>query len=106
MSDVAQQLGQEKRVAFVVGMFESAVLDYLGWIGQDHGMAPGLKSVHQPIPVAGGLHRQLLELLLIWRQKFHDLFQIALQLLVRHALAVLVNDSDHNVIAMQVDSRH
>src|ERR1017187_5906105 len=58
------------------------------------------------VPVVGGLHRHLIEPLFKRRQKLHHRLKLAWQLLLPDSLAILVHDTYHKVIAVQVDSCH
>ena len=103
---VIQRDGQEERVTLVIGVLEAAVLCNLRRIGQHDRVARRLQSVHQPIPVIGGLHGQLFQPVFEGRQKLADAFEFTRQFLMRQPFAFPVHDAHHNVVAMQVDPSH
>ena len=98
------QIGQVKRVVLIVNVFDAIVLFNLRWIGQVNRIALAAQAIHQPIPVESGFHRHGLELRLKRLQKLSHLLQIAIQFPMHHALSLLVDHTNHYVVAVQVQS--
>ena len=65
-----------------------------------------LESVHQPIPVVGGLDGDGGNALLVGLEQLQDGSQIAGQLLVEQASTAFVHQAAKGVVAVQVNSDH
>jgi hypothetical protein len=102
----AQQFGQEERIIGVIRMLDATVLCHPGGVGQHHRILARLQPVHQPVPVTGGFHCHLFQPRFVRCQKLHHRAQLALHLLVGHALAVQVHHANHYIVAVQIHSSY
>ena len=102
----AQELGEKVGVRNVVGVFHSAVGLHPGRIGEHDVIAVILKTVHQPIPIVGGLDGDGGDALLVRLEQLQDGSQVAGELLVDEAAAAFVHQAAEGVVAVQVNSDH
>ena len=95
-----------KTVRLVVGVLDPVVLAASppDWPGRRDTRV--LQTVHQPIPVVGRFHRNLLQTFLKRFERLQHGRQVAGQPLLKDTLAVHIDDRAKQVIAMQIDSSH
>ena len=87
-------------------MLLAAVGLHRGGVGEHNVIAVILKSIHQPIPVVGGLDSNRVDALFVRLEQLHDAGQLAGQLLVEEATAAFIHEPANGVVAVQVNSDH
>lgn len=101
-----QELGEKVGVGDIVGVLLAVVGLHAGGIGEHDVIAVILKTVHQPIPVVGGLDGDGGDALLVRLEQLHDGSQVAGELLVDEAATVFIHEAAEGVVAVQINSDH
>jgi hypothetical protein len=93
------------RIAHVTGMLQPVVLLDRGGVDQVHGKACIPKTVDQPVPVVGRLHRYSLQFPGTGLQRRDNRGELIGQALLMHHAVVFIEHHDHTVVGMQIDTR-
>ena len=102
----AQELGEKVGVGDIVGVLLAVVGLHAGGIGEHDVIAVILKTVHQPIPVVGGLDGDGGDALLVRLEQLQDGSQVAGELLVNQTTTAFVHEAAEGVVAVQVNFDH
>jgi hypothetical protein len=99
-----QQVRQLSGIGFVAAVLETVVLPDGASIGQLHDKPRLLQTIHQPVPVVGGLDDHPRQFLTPWFKKSDNLRQIVRQTLLSDYPISVVRHRHHAVVRMQVNS--